>query len=261
MPRAGEAELDIGDEGITVLANAAARRPLLERLAWALEFDLDAPDVGDEPITVNAVGVELHELLPLLFPDRPYRVAYRFDPVLRLHLAERLEVGLLGTLRAPGDDAPEAPPTEPAEEPVATAAEPGERLPAPKGTPVAEWEATLDQLEDADFTRRVEAIESIEPKGSGLALLVSALARDEHPKVRAAAAEQLEDSETRVAADALIAALQDPDKEVVLAAIDALEFSDDETVANEIRPLEQHGDKEIREAAAEAVCFILDCDE
>jgi HEAT repeat protein len=107
---------------------------------------------------------------------------------------------------------------------------------------------------------RVEAIDQIEPEGEGLGTLIERLQNDPHPKVRAAAARQIEDSDTLLSVDALIRALSDPDREVVLQAIDALEFSDDESVANDIALLKSHPDPEIREAAAEAVCFIQDCD-
>lgn len=254
--------LDLEAGRVTLFANAAPRRALLERLAWEAGFELDALDVHDEPITVNAVRVEPGALFPLLLPDRPYRVAYRFDPIERIHLIERLEVGLLGTLNAPdaeGEAASEGPTPLPPYSPADPV--PGATVRIPDGIDAREWDRLLDKVQAPDWVERVEAVQAITPEDDGLRVLIKALASDENAKVRAAAVEQLEDSETRAAVAALVHALLDPDREVVLAAIDALEFTDDETIADDLRPLERHRDPEVRESAAEAICFIVDCDE
>jgi hypothetical protein len=260
MPAAGGVELYVDGEKVTLLANAAPRLPVLQRLARALGFTLVAPDVFDEPITVNGVDVELRDLLPQLLPDRPYAVAYNYDAVERVHRVARLEIGLLGTVSAPGLTASKRATNTvgPLEDVAREKSAPRQRRPAPARE--LSWHKVLEQLDDSDWEERSAAIDQIEPKGEGLAVLVERLANDPHAKVRGAAAEQLGGSDTLLAIDALIAALQDPDKQVVLEAIDALEFTDDETVVKEIAPLQYHKDADIREAAADAVCFIGECD-
>jgi hypothetical protein len=261
MPAAGEARLRIDDRAITLRANAAPRRPLLERLSRVLSFELAAPDVGDEPITLEAEGAPLRDLLPLLLPDRPYRVDYRFDPVNVRHEVARLEIGAPGALQMRK--------VQPSQQRQASArARPAEAEPPPlprrspqRREPRQDWSALLQQLDDSDPEDRVEAIQKIDPEKDGPEVLIERLAADPSPLVRAAAARQLEDSDTLVAVDALIRALSDPDKQVVLDAIDALEFTDDESVAEDLAPLFQHPDREIAAAAREAHCFIRwDCD-
>jgi hypothetical protein len=259
MPAAGQADLDVDEETITLLANAAPRRELLERLATELEFELHAPDVGDEPITVNGVEVEFRDLLPQLLPDRAYRVAYRHDPRRNAHQVERLEVARLGERTALYDARDTDEPVLERVVPYSARTRSRQSRDESDVSPEQSWRETLDQLDDSDWEERLEAIERIEPEGEGLAILIGRLADDPSPKVRAAAATQLEDSDTLLAVDALVRALNDPDKEVVLDAIDALEFTDDETVADDLEPLEDHPDPDISEAATEAICFIRDC--
>ena len=115
------------------------------------------------------------------------------------------------------------------------------------------------RLDDADAEERIDALNEIDPNGEGLALVVDRLTRDPDPRVRAAAAANLEDADTLAGVDALVGALSDPDPQVVLAAIDALEFTEDYTVVEDLRPLQNHPDPSIRDAAREAICFISDC--
>ena len=258
---AGEVRLRIDAGAITLRANAAPRRPLLERLSHALSFELAATDLGDEPITLAAEAATLRDLLPLLLPDRAYRVDYRFDAVSTRHEVARLEIGAAGAsqVRQP------QPASARRAAALAESAEPDPAPPAARSLqrrePRQAWRALMQQLDDSDAEDRVEAIQKIEPERDGLGVLIERLAVDPSPRVRAAAARQLEDSDTLVAVDALIRALSDPDKRVVLDAIEALEFTDDESVADDLAPLTHHADREIAEAAIEAQCFIRwDCD-
>jgi hypothetical protein len=267
QPDAGEVRLRVEGRKLTLTANAAPRRPLLERLARELSFELVAPDVADEPITLRAESAELRDVLPRLLPHRPYRVDYRFDAVNARHEIARLEVGVLGAsameprnpAALPDGDAPTR-----AEESAARARSDDER-PHP-GTQLQhvtrtgrDWSAILQQLDDSDPEERVEALEQIVSDAKGRDVLIERLANDPSPLARAAAARQLE-AETLTEVDALIRALGDPDRRVVLEAIDALEFTDDESVADDLEPLTRHSDPEIAEAASDARCFIRDCD-
>jgi hypothetical protein len=256
MPPAGRFRLRIEDERLTLLANAAPRRPLLEQLARELRFELVAPDVGNEPITVRVEGGVQGEALPLLLrdllrdllPDRAYRVEYRYDPVAARHELARLEIATAGALAlSPG--AEEAGP-----ESAAAAA------PAPRARPGAELsaDALRQRLEDADFEERIEALTAVAPEGKALPLIIDRLANDPEPRVRAAAAAQLEFADTLASVDALVGALDDPDRQVVLAAIDALQLTEDTTVIQELKPFLEHEDEEIREAADAAIFMIED---
>ncbi len=253
MPPAGQARFRISDEGLTLLANAAPRRPLLDVLSARLDFELISGDVGIEPVTVRMNGGHLRDALPSLLPDRAYRVEYRFDRTTGRHEVSRLEIAPSGAI------AFVAPPDYVVPPYVPDMISP----PAPEHQTEVEvdWKALVLRLDDADADERIEALELIDPEGDGLSLIVDRLARDPDPRVRAVAAEKLEFADTLAGVDALIRALSDPDKQVVLAAIDALELTEDYTVTQDLARLLEHPDDEIREAAADAIDFIRDDDE
>jgi HEAT repeat protein len=74
--------------------------------------------------------------------------------------------------------------------------------------------------------------------------------------VRARAAQTLGEAsgdDEAVAANALVAALRDPEIPVVLAALESLEWVGDETLISELRPLLDHPSAEVRERAAETI--------
>jgi hypothetical protein len=263
MPAAGGVRFRIDDGGLTLQANAAPRRDLLEMLARRLGFELIAPDVGSEPVSVSAEQAALHDILPQLLPDRAYRVDYRYDPARARHVLARLEVSRLGGLAtappvrdAEGGDAPSSASGSLApEHRVIAQIQPS---PPDQDPERVDWKALLTRLDDADAEERMEALGAIDPDGEGLPLIADRLARDPDPRVRVVAAERLEFADSLAAVDALLLGLNDPDKRVVLAAIDALEFTDDATVVEDLAPLLQHPDAEIREAAEEAIDFIDD---
>lgn len=130
--------------------------------------------------------------------------------------------------------------------------------PAPRAAPPARPSpASIDpRLEDPDPERRIEALGDLEPEGEGLRQLGRLLARDPDPQVRAAAAEQLETSESPEAVEALLGALGDPAPRVVIAALEALEFVADERVVPELARWQNHPDPEVREALQDAIEFL-----
>jgi hypothetical protein len=263
MPPHGEVRLRVLDDRITLLANAAPRRPLLEVLALRLGFELDAADLGDEPVTVELRRGALEDALPALLADRAYRLDYRYDAAASRHRIARLAVaapgaqapsgpGERGAREGPAPSPPSPPRTEPEPELAA-----GEPPPAPpESEPEVDWKELVARLDDADADERIEALEEIDPDGEGLPLIVDRLARDPDPRVRIVAAEKLELSDSLASVDALVGALGDPDRDVVLAAIDALELTDDDTVTQDLGLLLDHPDAAIRRAAREAIDFI-----
>lgn len=265
-PGPGSVRLRVDDHGLTLAANASPRRPLLEELAARLHFELVASDLGNEPVSAHVERGRLEEVLPQLLADRSYRVDHRYDAVTRRHEVTRLEVAPRGAtaFSAPPPAGTSEEPSEtgpPGRDEVAGAegrpADAGPETPADAGG--VDWKALVLRLDDADAEERIDALNEIDPDGDGLALIIDRLTRDPDPRVRAAAAANLEDADTLAGVDALVRALSDPDKQVVLAAIDALEFTEDYTVVEDLRPLLNHPDPEIREPARDAICFITEC--
>ncbi|MEE2673717.1 MAG: HEAT repeat domain-containing protein [Myxococcota bacterium] len=268
QPPAGEALFRIAGDRLTLVANAAPRGPLLDALADQLDFDVVSGDVGEEPVTLRIEDAHLRDALPQLLPDRAYRVAYRFDAATGRHEVARLEIAPSGAsafVAMPDFVIPDFVPDLGETRAITPRATQAKLLSPPdpdrQSEAEADWEALLLRLDDADVDERIEALELIDPEGNGLPLIIDRLARDPDPRVRAAAAEKLDFSDTLVSVDALVSALNDPDKQVVLAAIDALELTDDITVTEDLALLLQHADEEIREAADEAIDFISDAEE
>lgn len=254
MPSAGKVRIRVGEDGLTLLANAAPRRPLLEALSRQLGFELVAPDVGDEPITTRIEGGHLRDALPDLLPDRAYRVEYGVDPTTARHEVARLEIAASG-LQAMTKPAERAPEHRPAVQKGTIEAYPA---PSPLEEERIDWKEIALRLDDADAEERIETLQQIDPEGDGVALIADRLARDPDPRVRLVAAQRFEFAETLAAVDALLEALHDPDKAVVLAAIDALEFSDDTTIAEDLTRMRPHPDPQIDEALEEAIDFLVD---
>jgi hypothetical protein len=109
------------------------------------------------------------------------------------------------------------------------------------------------RLASGYVTDRVEAVEEIDPYGTGIEQLVAALQRDPAPEVRAAAALALGGSDGYVAVGALLGASHDPDPRVVVSALEALEFIGDATLIPTLTPLLQHRDDQVRAAAQRTI--------
>ena len=267
-PPAGEVRFRISGDRLTLVANAAPRRPILDALAEQLDFELVPGDIGEELVTLRIEGAHLRDSLPRLLPDRVYRVAYRFDPATERHEVSRLEIapgGASAFVALPDFVIPKFVPD--LGEPLAIMPRPAQtKLLSPpdlrgQSELKAAWETLLLRLDADDVDERIEALELIDPQGNGLALIIDRLAHDPDPRVRTAAAENLEFADALVGIDALVSALSDPNKQVVLAAIDALEMTDDTTVNEDLARLLDHPDEEIREAAEDAIDFISDAGE
>ncbi len=272
MPSAGRVRLRVDKGLVTLRANSAPRRVLIESLARELDFELVASDLGSEPISAQADAEPLRDVLPRLLPDRVYRVEHRIDALGRGHEVARLEIAPLGATgfasAAPGssDEASASQPGPAEPETPATAAETPTGVARTDGSPGGEadeahdeehdWKELLRRLDDSDPDERIEALAEIDPDGEGLPLITDRLARDPDPRVRVAAAEQLDLADSLQEVDALLEALKDPHRDVVLAAIESLAMTDDPTVVPELQALLVHDDREIRLNATEVIQFL-----
>jgi HEAT repeat protein len=123
----------------------------------------------------------------------------------------------------------------------------------------AEW---LEQLDDPDPEVRADAVWSLsvdEPDDAAeerRARVISLLATDSDPRVRAAAAERLGEIHSSDSIAALVRSLSDPEQEVVLASIEALEEAGDTAVIPDLEALLDNPDEEIRDAAEFAISFL-----
>jgi HEAT repeat protein len=93
----------------------------------------------------------------------------------------------------------------------------------------------------------------------GVAVLDDVVRGDPDARVRARAALTLGEADRDdgdAAANALVAALQDPESQVVLAALEALESVGDETLISELMPLLDHPSAEVRERTSETIDWL-----
>lgn len=133
--------------------------------------------------------------------------------------------------------------------------DPDHKLERGGGSVVVSEEVQL-RLGSSDPVVRQEAIREIPAAGPGLDPLMSALAEDPDPEVRAAAAAQLAASGSFGAVTGLLLALQDASPFVIISVLGALELSGDETLVPEIAPLLEHPDPDVRRAAARAIQLL-----
>lgn len=122
--------------------------------------------------------------------------------------------------------------------------------PAPEPLIPAELEQRLASPYPVD---REEGVRELSPIDSELDRLMSLLASDSAPEVRAAAAEQMAGAVSYAAVGSLLAALRDPDPRVIKSALGSLEIGGDSSIVTQIMPLLDHPDAEVREAAGQAI--------
>ena len=249
---------------MTLEANAAPVRPLLERLAAEAHFELELEPVDWPPLTASFQDVALAEALPRLIGNHDYSAQWRASAGGEGPRLELLRVGdeVVADAKATHRKEREGPPQD---EPRArgkkssvaggiagTLARALHERPLERET----QEALLEKLHDPSAQVRMDAAVEIRPEGEGIRALSQLLANDPDPGVRAAATAGLEIADDPAAVDALIAGLGDPDPAVVVEVLDSLEFAGDETVIPRIAPLLQHPDSAVREAAQDAIDFL-----
>jgi hypothetical protein len=254
VPSTGRATVAFSGGRVTLRSRGAPRVNVILQLAESVGFDLEMSEIAPATLTLDIEDAEIERALPVLLHSLPYRAEYEFDPTLARHVLARLRVGApvappagdrgaeAGGEEAEGDLAGRAPLPDPARG-AQVERGPGERLRLPESLDPA----VVAELASSSPTRRVEAVSTLEPEGPGLEVLLDYLAADPDPQVRAAAAEQLGDSDAYSAVRGLVAALDDPDARVVLAAVEAIDMLWDESLAPELRPLLDHPDPEVRD--------------
>jgi hypothetical protein len=242
----GSVRVGFSDGRVSIVSNEAPRLAVLEQLAREVGFRLKLGELEPGPITLQLDATEPHAALAAVLKGAPYAVRYAFDDELEVHVPVRVRVGSKESEEQPPElDEDESYQEEFADEDDWALDEDGQ--------PTQEL---LYQFDSGDPRLRAEAVAALEPEGAGLDLLLEALETDSDPRVRVAAARQLEDADSFAAVEALLVALGDPDRRVVLAAIDALEFAGDETIIPDLKPLGDHPDDEIATAAREAIEFL-----
>ena len=279
LPGPGSVLVEASGRGYNVLANAATQLRVLEELERVVGFELSVATGADlaADVTLALVDASVGEILIAVLggfpfslsfavsePDpRPYlqRVAVGEDEGDRATRAARLiwgEAADEGDRVAPQRGRAELNPTD-----EARRAEGRQQLLARWRSPEyaleqqRERERLYLQLDDPDPEKRAESAEWIDSDGGeGVAILTEILELDSSAEVRAAAAENLGDSDSPGAIDALLLAMSDPAPVVVIAALDAIEFLGDETTIPKIVFLLDHEDPEVRERTVEGIDFL-----
>ena len=241
---AGEFVVSVVGGRVQLASREASRLAILRRLADLEGFTLDTGDLPPRQLSAQLEDAPMAEALAVLLDDQSYRTAWEHDAALGRNRLASLTVG-----RASG--AASAPDPGGSASSLAS----GNALPPP---PIDlselddEERRLLRDLDRANDRDRLAAVEEIDVYGPALARVAEVALRDPSPLVRAAAVEQLGDSDTHLAVSALMEALRDPDPEVVLKAIEAFEFAGDESIVHALDPLLDHPDPRVREAASEA---------
>jgi hypothetical protein len=255
----GESRVRITDGGVTVVANRAARVPILRRLGELFGFELTfaAEARAEGEVTLRAVDEPLAVALALLLEGIPHAIEYDASRLTRVMLGRSQQT--LASARPGGD-------------PGATPADSWTELePRAESDPAAQEErrrerevkyqedqaAYLAQISDPDPAVRAEAAEFIDPDTEAIVTLRDLIVNDPDPSVRKAAAENLGGAITEpTAVNALLQALSDPEPEVVIGALDAIEFVGDHTVIPDITFLLSHEEPAVRERTVEAIEWL-----
>ena len=264
----GTARLRYRAGRVTLEANAAPVRPLLERLAAEARFELELEPVDWPPLTASFADVALAEALVRLIGNHDYTAQWRAsaggeEPQLALLRVGAEVVAESAAANRKEREAPSRDQDDPrargkkssvAGGIAGTLAHAMRDRPPERET----QEALLAKLHDPSAQVRMEAAAEIRPEGEGIHALSQLLANDPDPSVRAAASAGLELADDPAAVEALIAGLGDPEPSVVVEVLDSLEFAGDATVIPRIVPLLQHPDSAVREAAQDAIDFLGD---
>jgi len=122
----------------------------------------------------------------------------------------------------------------------------------------AEWLAanpeTSWKLADSNTDLRLKAVRDVEAEGSGITVLKQILAVDTDPDVRALALIQLGESDSFLARQAVLDALQDLDSKVVITALEVIEvWIDKELIPHYLEPMLLHPEQLVRDRVVEAI--------
>jgi len=231
LPAPGQVSVEVTQNRVTLVADNARRGRVLRDLANAAGFVVVPGQFENDPLTLEAIEVELEAILARVLEGIPYEVRYVFHPRQRRHLLTTVVVGQIedskkeirrvrGRMRWRGM-----------------------RRRAAAG-------ALARALKDPDPAVRARASSRIRVRGPGLRKLGELLAHDPAPQVRSAAAQRL-GSGNASSVSVLLPGLDDTEPSVVLAVLDALALVGDASLRTELEPLLEHPDPLVRERAAQ----------
>ena len=242
----GTFDIRLYEGRVTILANDAEARDILDDLAILAGFEVLDTGIPLERVTLAIEGGEIHATLVGLLQPHPYQIIYEFDNTRNADVLTRVVIGRQQEIAAA------RPPLSGTG--IATINPEGAPLPDASQAPLsAEDQAYLSLLLDPSPEVRADAAESIEATGIALDYLAIIITTDPSPEVRIAATYSLEDSEDPRAVDTLIMGLDDADPEVLVEVIDSLDFLDDRSAIPYLQPLLDHPNEDVRDAAESAI--------
>ncbi len=257
----GEFSVSVDDEGlVTVEAKDAPRVSVLKEIGAKAGFEV-MPTRRLQPhgVTLSLSRVSALEAIEALADDISY--ALLFDPAPEGEEGSRLTAVRIGLPSADQRRASRERFAK-AREAMRQGGRPGQgQGQGPGGMriirrPPMEREDVLAGVESNDVELREKAVSYLDAEGEDLDLLAKIVAEDDDPTVRATAAERLSHSESITSVRALVAALDDPEKEVVLEAIDGLSFVGDPGAIPDLKKKLSDPDPEVVEAAQDAIEFL-----
>lgn len=276
LPAVGEIVIRASDGTVTVLANQVSVARLAKRLSESFAFKLVLLEFEDRLVRVSAVDTTLGEVLELALEGIPYATRYgaenersRLEWLSVGAGAERAVAGLKREEGKRDEDAwkEQAPKKwDEVEEERSGRTRPlrpddaqrRDRFLAERADREAvRWDETLDDLESRDPKSRQRGIEMLDPETlADVDYLASVIAHDEDIRVRVAAVEQLEFSDSSAGVEAITRALSDPADEVVVAALKALRLRGDSSTVSTVQPLLDHESSDVRNHAEELVALL-----
>ncbi|GEM_PF-4146960 len=121
----------------------------------------------------------------------------------------------------------------------------------------AEESAYLDdKYKQIELSATEQDINELDLEGEGLDTLIEIIKTNLDPGIRSLALERLSNTESYIAIETTILALNDDSVEVVLQALDTIEFIGDDSVIRYIEKLLYHPSTEVREAARKTIDFL-----
>ena len=245
----GAFDIRLYKDGVTLLANDAPTRDILNSLAILAGFEVLDAGIPMERVTLTIEGGDVHSVLVELLRPNPYQIIYEYDHARGVDTLARVVAGLL---TAVVETAPAPPPLP--ETSSATINLEGTPLPDASQTALsAEDQVYLSLLLDPSPELRADAAESILATGIALDYLTRIITTDPSPEVRMAATYSLENSDDPRAVDTLIMGLNDASPEVLVEVIDSLDFLDDRSAIPYLQPLLDHPNEDVRDAAESAI--------
>lgn len=268
---AGSYWIDSSERGVSVRANGAALREVLDGLGRELGFEIVAGlSLAERRVSLDVAEQPIEAVLARLLGGISYTLSYETAAEADRSVLRRLRIVAGDIARAErrsrdksgSGDARAQARTERRER--RRAEDPSERKLAAarkREQVIAERRArepeTLAALESSDPSEREAAVWDLDP-ASGYERAADLLHNDPDPGVRAAALDRVFRSNAAGSVPEVLKATRDSDPEVVIEALDLLEFDGDASILPELEHLREHPDPRVREKFAETSDFISD---